>query len=377
MIGGRTTRALAALLRPAGPLGPQPADAADWDRLLAIADRHRLLPALWSSLAGAGALTPVPTAVRATLGARLGPARALPAMALEDAHRANAARVADLLEQAAEVVAAIADAGVVVVPVKGVDALWSGRYPDPAARTMTDLDLLVAPGHATAAWEVVQRLGYQPVAAAPAEHHLPPLVRPGRPGSVEVHTALLRGRWAGLLPADDVVARSRPADQGPGHRLHRDDAATILVAHAQLQDEQRLLLELPLRSLHETALALHHGEPVDWEAVAGRLAGGGAAGALHHHLALVEHLFGGRQPLPSPRAARRRAAVLVALADQRRLRRALGQVAFVPRALAPERMVALHGGAASGPGLWATRARHVAAGLSRRLTGGGEAGSDV
>ncbi|MGK2950566.1 MAG: nucleotidyltransferase family protein [Acidimicrobiales bacterium] len=373
MIGGGTTRALTTLLRPAGPLGSLPEAAADWDRLLAIADRHRLLPALWSSLEASGALAPVPTAVRATLGDRLGPARALPAMALEDAHRANARRVADLLEQAAEVVGAIADVGVVVVPIKGVDALWSGRYPDPAARTMTDLDLLVAPGQARVAWEVVQRLGYQPAAAAPAEHHLTPLARPGRPGSVEAHTALLRGRWAGLLPAEAVVARSRPADRGPGHRLHRDDAAAILVAHAQLQDEQRLLLELPLRSLHETALALHHDEPVDWDAVGGRLAAGGAAGVLHDHLALVERLFDVGSPVVLARSARRRAAGLVALADQRRLRGALGQAAFVPRSLASDRMVALHGGAAAGPGLWATRARHVAAGVARRVTGGGSA----
>jgi hypothetical protein len=363
---------LARLLRPAGPVGALPETSVGWDGLLAAADRHRLVPALWSTLVHHGALAPVPAAVRTTLGSRLGAERALPAMALEDAHAANARRVADLLEQATEVVGAIAGQGVAVVPIKGTDALWRGRYRDPAARTMTDLDLLVPAEQAAAAWAAVQELGYRPVASAPADHHLPPLARPGRAGSVEVHTALLRGRWRDLLPAHAVLARRRPASDGPGQRLHPDDAAAILVAHAQLQDEQRVLLELPLRSLHETALALAADAPVeadgvDWAALSARFAAGGAAAALHDHLALVADLFGVTPPIDLPRSSRRRAAILVALADRPRLQGALGQVAFLPRSLAADRMVALHGGAAHGPGLWATRARHAAAGAGRRL----------
>lgn len=364
-----SVRRLAGLLRPDGPRGALPVDGPGWDELLALAAAHRLLPALWSSLHGSGLLPDVPASLRAATAHRLGPTRELPAVVLADAHARNAARVEDLLAQAATVLGALEGAGIAAAPMKGVDAQWRGRYPDPAARAMTDIDLLVDPARAREADTIVRDLGYEEAEAPVAEHHLPPLVRPGHLGSVELHTAVLRGRWQRLLPVADLLQRSAPAASGPGRRLHPDDAVAILVAHAQLQDEGRVLLELPLRALHETALLLTGDEPVDWAVVAQRLAGAGGR-VLPEHLYLTEALLGPSPPVAIPAAARRRAGMVLAVADRPRARAALGQAAFVPRSLSAERMVAIHGGRDRGVRLWATRARHVAAGVVRRLRRG-------
>jgi len=145
----------------------------------------------------------------------------------------------------------------------------------------------------------------------------------------------------------------------------------VLVAHAQLQDEGRVLLELPLRALYETAMALSGpgGPEVGvWAAVAERLRHLGPAGqrALEEHLWLVAELFGTPSPTEVGAAARRHGRLVLAVADHPRARAVLGQLAFLPRSFRAERMVALHGGSSSGLGLWWTRARHAAVGAVSR-----------
>lgn len=364
-------RHLAALLAPGGGRAdfPAPGDQLGWDRLLATAAQHRLLPALWPAARAARALEEVPEPLRLAMADRLPPGRQLPAVVLADAHRANASRVADLLDQARSVLAHLNTTGIPAVPLKGVDALLVGRFHDPAVRTITDIDLLVHPSRASDAWASLRDLGYEPVDAPPAEHHLPPLVRPGRAGSVEVHSGVLRGRWRDLLGADGLLARARSAD-GAGLRLHRDDAVAVLVAHAHLQDEGRLLFDVPLRALHETAVLLGGGEPVDWSAVAARLHAGGAGSVVAGHLELTTRLFGGTSPVAAPPRARLLARTGTTLADHERIRALLGQVAFTSRSFSSERMTALHGGPAAGMGLWRTRVRHALAGARRRRASG-------
>jgi hypothetical protein len=237
---------------------------------------------------------------------------------------------------------------------------------------MTDLDLLVDADRAQQAWEHLRGLGYEPIGAVSAEHHLPALVCPGRPGSVEIHTALLRGRWRSFLAADAVLHRSTPELGRPGLRLHPDDAAAIQIAHAQLQDEGRVLLDLPLRAIHETALLLAGPQPspVDWRAVERAFVLGGAGAALRSHLRLVELLLGVSSPLAAGRRDRAHARAVLLLADRPRARQVASQVAFVPRSFSAERMTALHGGPGTGPRLWWTRGRHAVAGVRRRLEAG-------
>jgi hypothetical protein len=311
--------------------GGGPVEDREWASLLATAERFGLAPALWVALAPSLASAPMRR----------------DRLVLQRAFAANEARMADLLDQCEAIVTALAAAGIVAVPLKGADAVLAGRYPTAGARTMTDIDLLVPGDDAPVAEEVLADLGYRIQPAPPSSHQRPPRALPGHPGSVELHTALLIDRWSPVLAAADVLARV------DGGRLDRTDAATHLVAHAQLQDEAHLLAQVPLRALHETALLLRGDEAVDWPRVRSAFARADATRALDGHLALTEALFGVASPLPLPRAERARATLVIAAARSERRARRVAEVRHLPRTLAADES-------------FGARLRHVGRGLRRR-----------
>lgn len=368
--GGRTPIArLGALLAPGprpepGPLADGVLDPAGLAAVLAAADRHGLVPAAWSRSLERGDVAPVPASLRRFVAERrTGPGA--PLLAAEAAHAANAARVADLVDQARRVLAVLAAEGLRVAPLKGADALLTGRYPDPAARTMTDVDLLVDAADARRAAAVLADLGYREAADAPPnDHQLPAVLAPGRAGSIELHTSLAAARWAGVLPPAGVLDAAAVAPDGTGLRLGRTHSLTHLVLHAQLHDEAHLLGRLALRSLHETALALDRAEDVDWDEVARPFADAGRLGALRAHLQQVELLLGVASPLALTPRSRARARIVVALDERPAVAHQVVRAAYLPRALSAARMAELHG--AAGPAsLLRARVGHVGRGLVR------------
>ncbi|CAN5441799.1 hypothetical protein BH10ACT1_BH10ACT1_33980 [soil metagenome] len=322
---------------------------------------------MWSRLLERGVVDPVPPGLRRFVADRR-PDHGSVLLAAEAAHAANAARTADLLDQAGDALRTLSIAGLRVAPLKGIDALLTGRYADPAARTMTDVDLLVDPADAARAAAVLDDLGYRTAPDAPPNsHQLPAVEAPGRAGSIELHTHLATERWAGVVPAADALDAASAASDGSGLRLTRTDSLTHLVLHAQLHDEAHLLGRLALRSLHETALALEADEDVDWDVVAHRFAAAGQAAALRAHLQQVLLLFGIEPPLALTATSRVRAQAVIALDDHPAGARLVEQAAYLPRALSAERMADLHG--ATGPSaLLRARATHLARGLRHRPT---------
>jgi hypothetical protein len=325
--------------------------------VLRLADAHGLLPSLWGAALQRGWFATLPIDALGAVAGRFSPGTTQPALLLQQAYHANSVRVTDLLEQGTQVLGAFAASGLTAVPLKGWHALLAGWWPDPARRTMLDLDVLVAEADATRAAHVLAGLGYVAMAGGHdpyADHELPPVHLPGRAGSVEIHTALTVRRWRGVLPAEPVVAAGAP--------MTMTDAATHLIAHAQLQDEAHLLRRLPLRSLHE--LAVVSGPDVDWDLVRRRFSAVGAEAALDGHLHLTGVLFGGNVPPPRRRVR--------ALAHERLCRALLERpsvavnferVVYAPRALRSERMHELHG---PGP-VTALRAVHLARAASRSV----------
>lgn len=318
--------------------GPVPDD--EWGVLSATAERFQLGPALWVALASSRA-DAAPTRDEVLL------------------HRAfviNTSRIADLLAQCDVVLDALGAARIPAVPLKGADALRNGRYPTPGARTMTDIDILVPAGQADAAEAVLDRVGYviQPAPASP--HQRPPRALPCRPGSIELHTDLLVPRWAAALDPAAVLARATD-----GH-LDRTDAATHLIAHAQLQDEAYLLGQVPLRALHETALIIDGDEVVDWPRVMEAFDRVGKGRAVLTHLALVTSLFAVDPPMSVARGVRTRATLAIAAAADEHRALVTAQIRHLPRSLAAERMAVLY----PGTGLHRSRLAHLSNGLRRR-----------
>jgi len=123
----------------------------NWDTLQAAARRHHLLPLLYERLAQIGG-DRIPADVIAHL---------------RGAYYTNLLRNQRLGAELAEVVAALAGAGVQVIVLKGGALAWT-VYANPAQRPMVDLDLLLRPGDMDAADAVLESLGFHLPASLPA-----------------------------------------------------------------------------------------------------------------------------------------------------------------------------------------------------------------
>jgi hypothetical protein len=361
---------LTAALRPSGP-GGGAASGPAWNRqawagpagpgALALASAHDLLPALWRAEVDRATWVDLPPEALGPVSAHFAAGVTQPALLAQEAYQANQIRVLDLLGQGREVLAALDEAGIEAVPLKGLHALLAGWFVDPATRVMRDLDILVAPADADRAESVVASIGYLPMASGHddyGDHERPARHRPDRAGSLELHTALVVSRWRAVLPADEVLEAGAP--------LSTTDAVVHAIAHAQLHDEAHLLARVPLRSLHELAV-LSRGSragEIDWAGVRHRFEGAGAGPALDAHLDLARALFAAEVPEPAghlrPRVHRWWCEHLLAHPG-----RAPGyeQLVFAPRALDAARLQRLYG---PGP-TWRLRCRHLAGGLRSRL----------
>lgn len=94
---------------------------------------------------------------------------------LEPAYRAQGLRTTLLLESAARARGVLVEAGVPALLFKGAALVADGTYPDPGARRMDDVDLLVPPGEVERAMELLGAAGFRPVTTWD----------PGRPGWVD------------------------------------------------------------------------------------------------------------------------------------------------------------------------------------------------
>ena len=208
---GRTDRErlaalFAALEDPAraGALGDDP-------RVLVVARRHRLTPLL--SLA-----------CRATLPSSL-------AEVCRRDHVLTAARNLALAAVAEECVGALAAAGVETAVLKGL-AYERTLYPQPGARPTSDVDLLVRARDRRAAFDVLDRLGFEPRAAAPGfdepDYHEVAWDRGGV--EVDLHLALApHARCA--IDYEDVWRQVRPLELGAGRALAPAHAAVFQALH--------------------------------------------------------------------------------------------------------------------------------------------------
>jgi hypothetical protein len=185
----------------------------DEPRLLVVARRHRLTPLL--STIGRGALPP-----------RLGDA-------CRHDHVITAARNLALAAVTEECVAALAAAGVESALLKGL-AYERTLYPRAGARPTSDVDLLVRDLNRRAAFEVLDRLGFEPRAAAPgfdeSDYHEVAWNRGGV--EVDLHLALAPyarcaidydAVWREMRPLDFGAARGRvlvPTHAAVFHALH-------------------------------------------------------------------------------------------------------------------------------------------------------------
>ena len=185
--------------------------------------RHEGLPPVWAEQASA---RPADDVVAAGRPARAGGASdglAVPEAVLRRVFDHNVARVHRLLDHGADLLDRFAAADIRAVPLKGLHSLLAGAWPDPAARTMADLDVLVDAEHATRAYELLLTSGYEKhpdLIGEHADHHLPMLS--DGDVTVELHVEPLVSRWRALVPAARMLRpRDVPTDRACGRPAAR------------------------------------------------------------------------------------------------------------------------------------------------------------
>lgn len=117
----------------------------DWAKAVQRADAHHVAPLLRFNLARAGVLEQLPVEQQSRLREISGP---------------WAARHLAYVSEAARLIAALGEAGITAIPLKGAALMLGDYYPQAGLRAATDIDLLADPAHIERADEIVAQLGY-------------------------------------------------------------------------------------------------------------------------------------------------------------------------------------------------------------------------
>lgn len=256
-----------------------------WPVTLQRADSHQVYPLLYRNLRDLG-FPGAPEAVQAEL---------------KSLFLANAFRNQLLAEELARLLGLLDDAGIRVVPLKGV-ALAQALYGDTAARVCVDIDILVPPLDVAPAIELILASGYSADSSDPYFSKLTlrhgrhfHAVREGRGISfvIEVHWGLVQHSSKNDEAVNDLWAEARPQTcfGRPAFSLSPEWEFLYLAIHAADHDWQFLKW---LADIHQTALS----GAVNWHRVmekAGRME---LDRVLRQTLAVTSLLLG--TPIPAP-----------------------------------------------------------------------------
>ena len=128
--------------------------------------------------------------------------------------------------------------------VKGPEV--AAHYPERVLRPFGDLDLITP--DAQLVQEALLRAGFEPLSDEPDQpelHHRPPLVAPGLPLVVEIHTRPKWPSWTPAPTAEELFLLSVPARTNPSvSTLPPAPHAVLLAAHAWAHQPLRRILDL-------------------------------------------------------------------------------------------------------------------------------------
>jgi hypothetical protein len=215
----------------------------------------------------------------------------------------NSKRNEALLAGLGRVVAACNAIGVEPVPLKGSARLVERNYPAPSLRFLGDLDVLITADRSANAVAALQAIGFYTKADSqgppPSHHHLPMLNDPEGGGGVELHTDVISGDAARVIPTVWFIAGTRP-DVFQNLRIRLADATRSvghIVVHDQLLHEGNRRGSVELRQILDLAvIRATHESTIDWAELDDRFCRIGLGEVLATYLHIAEALFG--QPAP-------------------------------------------------------------------------------
>jgi hypothetical protein len=187
---------------------------------------------------------------------------------IERMFSSNERRNRKLVEQTIDAVATLNDVDVRPALLKGAGRLVTISDDRLGARITWDLDILVAPEHATRSVEALQRSGYSVYsqAADAAAHWFVNLERPGEAAHIDLHVHPPGHHYyqfsIGTLERHcDLVTRGKAAALVPRPTFH----AMILIIHDQLHDADYLLGRLSLLHLLDICELSRSPDGLDWD----------------------------------------------------------------------------------------------------------------
>jgi hypothetical protein len=258
------------------------ADEVDWPQVVELASQHLVCPALHRAFLCKRVEKVLPEDVRDYFST---------------IHTVNKARNRRLQAHAVEVVRALNGIGVAPMLLKGIAGVFLGAYPDPAARVIRDLDVLVPESTVGKCVDRLRESGYDryhPEHEFPTDHyHYHWLFRQGVPALVEIHRDAVDTRWQSVLPTRALWRESRrlsvedlevcvPSSE---HRLLH--ALIHAIEHAVQHHGEAWHTRLPLRDVLEGIWLRAKLDPeANWPAIMDRFEAQGAAEALHTFLYL-------------------------------------------------------------------------------------------
>lgn len=234
--------------------GTQPPDGA-WDGVIEAANRHLVAPALFVSLREGGLLQGVPGEVRSYLAFL---------------HERNEERNRSLHAQATECIAALNEAGVEPLLIKGTALLMLLDGERTGCRMMSDLDMVVSEADRQAALAQIGHLGYAALEDAAGPHALGKFFRAQDAAALDLH---MRPPGPQRLFADEAPGARRAVEQG---RLRffipaNEEWIVQLIAHDMIQDRRLFSGIVDLRRLLDCREIIAMGGTMDWDAVRRRL----------------------------------------------------------------------------------------------------------
>lgn len=250
-------------------------DNSEWPRLLEVANRAWLGPALFVALERAALLEDIPDPVRDYL---------------ELLHDRNLERNRRLRAQLIEAVGALNASGIEPVLLKGAIALFCASETRVRCRMISDLDINVAPAQGSATKAALLELGYREM-ANPREFG-----RSSDVGVIELHftphvrsTRYLSGEFGTSAPALErhlVKARVPTATAQAAH----------LIVHDMIKEGDYWQFRFNLRHLDDLAALATSGEGIDWHCVSETLFDRPGRAALAMQLYALRELFGVDSP---------------------------------------------------------------------------------
>jgi hypothetical protein len=259
-----------------------------WKLLINIANDYFVTPGLWSGLKSKGLETLLDEE---------------PFRYLHTLHAMNIERNTHLRHQLIEAVRALNTTGIKPLLLKGSGQLLQPVHNDIGNRIMSDLDILIPLEQIPDAIAALIHKGYREADAEYATqkfHHLPPLIRPGDYGPIELHRRALHNEISHVLPTRKIWEDARSNTIDGVHFFLPSPTHSILICmiHSQKFNNQYDPRQFNPRALQDlAAMTMRYSEEIDWSSIRCMMKDHGFNYLAGSHLLSAHRLMG--MPLPS------------------------------------------------------------------------------